>query len=896
MASPLGKLTAVLGLDAREFTSGISSAQKTIGGFGVSTKTAMGIVGGAAALGFGAMTKGALESEKVQGAFQAATGRSAEEAKAFAKEMNALVGTNNTVGKSFEEIAEIGTKVTQQFGLTGAAGAKLTDQFAGFAKVTGQDAASAVDNFDAALDAFGEPAERAASLMDQLVVSNQKYGTDAGPAALSALQGMAPALSAMGLGLDEGVGLLNLFESAGLDAAGAQKALNAAVKNLPPGENINDVITRLAGIEDPAQRAQAAIDIFGAKAGVGIANAIKPGMTSLDEFIPTIEETAGASDKASDQMVTTSDKIRQAFDKIGAAVRGFGQELGPAITGLASLGSAFGSFLSTDLGGKLIDSFKGVWGKVAASAPVKFAVGAAGAAAGAVYAVASAAAEKLVGAISGVWSKVGSSSAVKAAATAAGTSAGGAMGLAATAAFGLVLADLATKLPQFGEDARDTFDAIGRKDIPAAQDAFQSFIDLLKSNPFTQPSSIVSQWGLDSVGAEAGSTVAESFGNSLNEDMGPAMMAAARAAGSTVPAEEVGEKVAANFVSGFGQGVDDGLASMPIAPFSETRVYAAMLADARALGEGVPGEIGQGMQSEAHQLISGADALRDILENGLSPDSLATEAMGRDYIKLIRQGMDSEKFGAVETAQQVAIAAIDAIENAGKGTEGKGLKRIGQLYVELLNSGMTAMQARAALAAGGVAGATIDGLEGKYPALVTTGETMANKVRNGFTSKPWSTWGWNAGDAWIDGVKQALRDGDQSLQNTLRNVVGPMIAYSPPRVGPLREIDKWGLNIGETWLGSVVTGIATGAGKVRTSLGSVAAALGATLGTPRGGLALATARVASLGVNAPGLAMAGGSIVVNINGPVYGGPAGLDQLTSDIANRLRLKSRTGSRL
>jgi hypothetical protein len=408
MAGPLFKLVGVLGLDASEFQKGIGDAQKTMGGLGGKTQAAMGIVGAAGALGFGALTKGALEAQAAQGEFMAATGASREEAAAFTKDMNGLAGTSGTVGKSFEDIAAAGTQVAQQFGVTGQAGADMTNQFLQFSKVTGQDAAGAVDGFDAALDAWGAPASAAVGIMDQLIASNQKYGTDAGPAAVDAIAAMAPALKAMNGDTDDAIGLLNLFEAAGLDAAKAPLALNKAVKTLKPGQSLDDLIAQIGAIEDPTLRAQEAIKIFGSKAGVGLANAIRPGMTSLDEFQVSTEDAAGAVGKASDDMLTDSQKIKLAFDKLGAGIRDLGQDFGPAVTGLASFGTAAGSFLSTDLGKKLRDaiggSLSGAWGAVknVGKAAIQAAAGAASAAYGAAMKVVDA----ISGAISTGWNAV----------------------------------------------------------------------------------------------------------------------------------------------------------------------------------------------------------------------------------------------------------------------------------------------------------------------------------------------------------------------------------------------------------------------------------------------------------------------------------------------------------
>jgi hypothetical protein len=401
-------------------------------------------VGGAA--GFGLLTKGAMEAEEAQGNFMAATGKSRDEAKKFVSDMNDLAGSAGAVGVSFEEIADTGTMVEQQFGTTGDATRDLTDDILGFAKVTGQDASDAAALLEDTLTAYGLSAEDASGFMDQLVASNQKFGTEAGPQALGILQGMAPALQAMGMEIGDGVELLNAFEVAGLDAGTAQRGLQTAIDELEPGQNLDDLIARIGAIEDPTLRAQEAIEIFGTRAGAGLAQVIKPGMTSLDDFAVSAEDAAGATDLAAESMLTTADKLRGLLDKLGAGARDIGQMFGPLITGAASLG--------TLLGPALAKSF----GVLKSSAIVKAASAAVGTFTGAAQAAAHEVAATGVGAIKSLAGKIAAMSIPLAGAgTTVGTAVGGAMsaGMGAAMLIGIpLLAGLITY--EIGKGIRDT--------------------------------------------------------------------------------------------------------------------------------------------------------------------------------------------------------------------------------------------------------------------------------------------------------------------------------------------------------------------------------------------------------------------------------------------------------
>lgn len=328
--------------------------------------------------------------------------------------------------------------------------------------------------------------------------------------------------------------------------------------------------------------------------------------------------------------------------------------------------------------------------------------------------------------------------------------------------------------------------------------------------------------------------------------------------------------------------------------FAEVR--GEILETARALGEGVPGEIGRGMMQESRAVLDGAQALRDILENGLTPEQQAMEAIGKDYAKLLRQGMNSEIPGAKETAIQLAVEAIRAIEAAGlQGAKGqRGLERVGQYYDMLLANGMDQESARVALEAAGVASDVIDRLEGKGPQFQNTGEdwdadVAAGVRRNGDQVEgamngvmnhepPISRWASKVGESWTDAVARAIRQGDYRIAQAMRNAMRAGIGHSPPVWGPLRHVDVWGKNIGEAW----AEGVSMGLDNIIMPALRRPNMPGLATGRP----AFATA-VAGAGGGAAAL------VQVTVNGNVYGGPAGLRALKEEIEDAVRSGQRGG---
>lgn len=715
MAGPIASLFVSLGLDARTFTQGIDQAQKATKGFTSGTQLAFGVVGAAATGALLATTKFAVESQAAQGKFQAATGASSEQAKQFVKDMDGLAGSSGAVGVSFDKISEAGTQVAQQFGLTGKAGQAMTENFLEFSKVTGQDATGAVNDFDAALDAWGEPAGRATSLMDQLVASNQKYGTDAGPAAVQAITDMAPALQAMGMGLDDAIDVLNAFETAGIDAGSAAGMLQRGIKALKPGQDLNDLITQLGKIDDPLLRAQEAIKIFG-KSGARIAQIIKPGMTSLDEFGISAEEAAGKTKTAADGMVTDADKIKGAFEKVQAGLRDIGTDVGPALAGVGGLVTAVSA-----LGPKFVDAVKGLWQLVA------------------------------------------DSELVSAAARSAGLKSGGMFlaGFAGAILLVPILQDVAGKIE---EGITKIFGG-----VTSAQIMAQVRAGVEKAHP-----------EMVAAGEQVGTDIASGVPKGLALGPDGRLLYGPWLKDTSESGQPAAEGAGQHLAQGVSRGFDQGIVDMPAPPFAESRAWRQGLVDAENLGKGIVGAVTQGLMDDASKLDQTMSELADIIKNGLSPDQLKAEAAGRKTIRLFKQGMDSQKIGAVEKAQELAGASIKAIEDVADGgyLGGKDAKAVGIYLAGLANSGIDSQHTEAFLSGAGLSAKQIAGIKKQFPQFFDTGQTAAEKVNDGMLSKDWGAFGRAAAARWGAGYTAKIQQILQNISNA-----GPGTGGTGDRIG-----------------------------------------------------------------------------------------------------------------
>jgi hypothetical protein len=123
-----------------------------------------------------------------------------------------------------------------------------------------------------------------------------------------------------------------MFAAAGIDASKAPTALNTAIKQLKPGQTLNDLISQISSIQDPLQRAQVAAKDFGTRAGAQLADALKPGITSLDQFQTSTTDTQGATDRAADAIRSDwGNQFTLLMHNIGGALASVSQSFGPLL-------------------------------------------------------------------------------------------------------------------------------------------------------------------------------------------------------------------------------------------------------------------------------------------------------------------------------------------------------------------------------------------------------------------------------------------------------------------------------------------------------------------------------------------------------------------------------------
>ncbi len=315
--------------------------------FSVSMGTALragigGAIGGALSAGLGMAIKGGAELNAAVTAYAADTGATTEEA---AKAQATIGGLFRTNLQGFSEIADAMAKVHNDLGLTGQAADETSAKFLKFGTATGQEAGGAVAAFDDILDAWNLTAADSGPIMDKLIAGHQRFGGSIAESE-AALKALAPAMTAANLTVDDGLGLLNLFNAAGIDASKAPQALTKALGKVKSPAELKALIADIAATKDPFERAKKAIDLFGAKAGPQLATALSKG--DLAGFTIGMGEAAGATDRAAATIESGfGNQAQLVIKNFGGALAEIGTNFGPLILGFSALLPALTPIITT---------------------------------------------------------------------------------------------------------------------------------------------------------------------------------------------------------------------------------------------------------------------------------------------------------------------------------------------------------------------------------------------------------------------------------------------------------------------------------------------------------------------------------------------------------------------
>ena len=247
-----------------------------------------------------------------------------------------LKNLTTTIPTDFSTAGAAIGEVNTRFGLTGQELEDLSAQFIKFAKLNGTDVSNSIDSVQAAMAAFGVETESAADVLDILNKAGQDTGVPLDKLTSSMLAN-STALQEMGFGFNTAVGFMANLEKSGVDSSavmtGLKKALQNATKDgVSMSDALADLQEQMANASTDTEAAQAAMELFGAKAGPAIAAAVQDGRLSFDELSNTVRDWGDSVTDTFDATVDPMDQFQTTLNELKLVGADLVDAAGPLIT------------------------------------------------------------------------------------------------------------------------------------------------------------------------------------------------------------------------------------------------------------------------------------------------------------------------------------------------------------------------------------------------------------------------------------------------------------------------------------------------------------------------------------------------------------------------------------
>ena len=250
------------------------------------------------------------------------------------KMTQAVENIATSIPTDFQTAADAVGEVSTRFQDVGEDLEGLSSYFVKFATINNTDVVSAVDNVQASMAAFGVETKDATLVLDALTQASQATGTDVNSLTNMMTQN-AGVMKEMGYNYQETAFFMANLNKNGVDVGstitGLKKAWQTASKD---GKSMDTMLQEMnntiKNAKTDQEAYQQAIDLFGAKAGPAIAQAVREGRLSFDAwaedleaFSGTVGDTFGATLDPIDQTTIIMNELKLT----GADLAGMMQEM-----------------------------------------------------------------------------------------------------------------------------------------------------------------------------------------------------------------------------------------------------------------------------------------------------------------------------------------------------------------------------------------------------------------------------------------------------------------------------------------------------------------------------------------------------------------------------------------
>ncbi len=207
---------------------------------------------------------------------------------------------------SFEDIGSAVGEINTRFDFTGKKLELASQQFLKFAKINDIDVTTAVSLVSRAMKDASIDADNYSDVLDMLTVASQKSGISIDNLATNLAKYGAP-LRALGFDVKTSIATFAAWEKAGVNTEIAFSGLKKSISNWGKAgkdstKEFSKAMEEIKKAPTLAKATTKAIEVFGAKAGPDLADAIRGGRFEVTEYMKALEECGGAVTKTADEI------------------------------------------------------------------------------------------------------------------------------------------------------------------------------------------------------------------------------------------------------------------------------------------------------------------------------------------------------------------------------------------------------------------------------------------------------------------------------------------------------------------------------------------------------------------------------------------------------------------
>lgn len=258
-----------------------------------------------------------------------ATGDALDEMQESARNIAKTIPTDFVTAGS--AIGEVNTR----FHLTGQELEDLSAKFVRFAELNDTDVSSSVDNTQKVIEAFNLSAEDAGALLDTM----NKVGQDTGismDTLSSSMVSNAASLKELGMSAADAAIFLGQCETSGVDTSSVMAGLKKALVNASKeGKSMKDALSELqntmVNAESSSEAYNAAVELFGAKAGPALAEFCQNGKLNFEELGASLDDNLGSINDTFEATLDPADQFKLTLNELKDDGFEVGNVLGPVL-------------------------------------------------------------------------------------------------------------------------------------------------------------------------------------------------------------------------------------------------------------------------------------------------------------------------------------------------------------------------------------------------------------------------------------------------------------------------------------------------------------------------------------------------------------------------------------